>query len=124
MNQENNQGKRRVQRQSWKPSGFFTLLKGLWTGVYSGIKIAIGAVVTVLCILIVCGVVFAWTLGDYLREDIVTQAGIQPPTFVCFCNDAKLFHFSYLRYLENQIRQVYGLNGTPVKMVVRQRGEE
>jgi GTP-binding protein len=62
--------------------------------------------------------------GRRLKVYYMTQAGIQPPTFVCFCNDAKLFHFSYLRYLENQIRQVYGLNGTPVKMVVRQRGEE
>ena len=62
--------------------------------------------------------------GRRLKVYYMTQAGIQPPTFVCFCNDAKLFHFSYLGYLENQIRQVYGLNGTPVKMVVRQRGEE
>ena len=49
---------------------------------------------------------------------------MQPPTFVCFCNDARLFHFSYLRYLENQIRQAYAMEGTPVKMVVRQRGED
>ncbi len=62
--------------------------------------------------------------GRRLKVYYMTQAGIQPPTFVCFCNDAKLFHFSYLRYLENQIRQVYGLHGTPVKMIVRQRGEE
>ena len=62
--------------------------------------------------------------GRRLKVYYMTQAGIQPPTFVCFCNDAKLFHFSYLRYLENQIRQVYGLQGTPVKMIVRQRGEE
>ena len=62
--------------------------------------------------------------GRRLKIFYITQAGIQPPTFVCFCNDAKLFHFSYLRYLENQIRQVYKLEGTPVKMVVRQRGED
>ncbi len=62
--------------------------------------------------------------GRRLKIFYITQAGVQPPTFVCFCNDAKLFHFSYLRYLENQIRQVYKLEGTPVKMVVRQRGED
>lgn len=62
--------------------------------------------------------------GRRLKVYYMTQVGIQPPTFVCFCNDAKLFHFSYLRYLENQIRQVYGLKGTPVKMIVRQRGDK
>lgn len=62
--------------------------------------------------------------GRRLKIFYMTQASVCPPTFVCFCNDARLFHFSYLRYLENQIRQVYGLEGTPVKMVVRQRGEE
>ncbi len=62
--------------------------------------------------------------GRRLKIYYITQAGIQPPTFVCFCNDARLFHFSYLRYLENQIRQTYALDGTPVKMVVRQRGED
>ncbi len=62
--------------------------------------------------------------GRRLKIYYITQAGIQPPTFVCFCNDARLFHFSYLRYLENQIRQTYALVGTPVKMVVRQRGED
>ncbi|MDY5972996.1 MAG: ribosome biogenesis GTPase Der, partial [Butyricicoccus sp.] len=53
----------------------------------------------------------------------MTQAGVCPPTFVCFCNDARLFHFSYQRYLENQIREVFDLTGTPVRMVVRQRGD-
>ncbi|MBQ7492488.1 MAG: ribosome biogenesis GTPase Der [Clostridia bacterium] len=62
--------------------------------------------------------------GRRLKIFYMTQASVCPPTFVCFCNDAKLFHFSYLRYLENQIRQVYGLEGTPVRMVVRQRGED
>ena len=51
-------------------------------------------------------------------------ARVQPPTFICFCNDARLFHFSYLRYLENQIRQAYAMEGTPVKMVIRQKGED
>ena len=62
--------------------------------------------------------------GRRLKIFYMTQAGIQPPTFVCFCNDFRLFHFSYVRYLENQIRQAYPLEGTPVKMVIRQRGEE
>ena len=62
--------------------------------------------------------------GRRLKIFYITQASVQPPTFVCFCNDSRLFHFSYLRYLENQIRQVYRLEGTPVKMVVRQRGED
>lgn len=62
--------------------------------------------------------------GRRLKIYYMTQAGTCPPTFVCFCNDAKLFHFSYQRYLENQIREVFGLTGTPVRMVVRQRGEK
>jgi GTP-binding protein len=43
---------------------------------------------------------------------------------VLFCNEAKLFHFSYQRYIENQIRNTFGLEGTPVRMVVRQRDEK
>ena len=44
--------------------------------------------------------------------------------FVCFCNDARLFHFSYQRYLENQIRSTFGLEGTPVRMTIRQKGDK
>jgi GTP-binding protein len=62
--------------------------------------------------------------GRRLKVYYMTQAGVRPPTFVCFCNDAKLFHFSYLRYLENQIRSVFGLDGTPIRMIVRQRDEK
>jgi GTP-binding protein len=62
--------------------------------------------------------------GRRLKIYYVTQTGIRPPCFVFFCNDAKLFHFSYQRYLENQIRAVFGLEGTPVKIVVRQKGEK
>ncbi len=62
--------------------------------------------------------------GRRLKIYYMTQASICPPTFVCFCNDAKLFHFSYQRYLENQIREVFGLTGTPVRLVIRQRGEK
>ncbi|MDR0906895.1 MAG: ribosome biogenesis GTPase Der, partial [Oscillospiraceae bacterium] len=62
--------------------------------------------------------------GRRLKIYYMTQVGIRPPTFVCFCNDAELFHFSYQRYLENQIRGGYGLEGTPVRMVIRQKGDE
>ena len=62
--------------------------------------------------------------GRRLKIYYVTQAGVTPPTFVFFCNDARLFHFSYQRYLENQIREVFGLTGTPVRIVVRQRGDK
>ena len=62
--------------------------------------------------------------GRRLRIFYMTQASTCPPTFVCFCNDARLFHFSYQRYLENQIREVFGLTGTPVRMVVRERGDK
>lgn len=58
-------------------------------------------------------------------EDLLHDPGGHPsPHFVVFCNDKKLFHFSYRRYLENQIRSVFGLEGTPIIMTVRQKGEE
>ena len=61
--------------------------------------------------------------GKRLRIYYITQASTSPPTFVCFCNKAELFHFSYQRYLENQIRSTFGLEGTPVRFVIRERGE-
>ncbi|WP_343377455.1 GTP-binding protein, partial [Ligaoa zhengdingensis] len=61
--------------------------------------------------------------GKRLKIYYMTQASTRPPTFVCFVNKAELFHFSYQRYLENQIRETFGLTGTPVRMVVRQRGD-
>ncbi len=61
--------------------------------------------------------------GKRLKIYYMTQASTKPPTFVCFCNNKELFHFSYQRYLENQIRATFGLEGTPVRMVVRERGE-
>ena len=61
--------------------------------------------------------------GRRLKIYYMTQIGIKPPHFVCFCNDAKLFHFSYQRYLENQIRSTFGLEGTPVRLLIRERGE-
>lgn len=62
--------------------------------------------------------------GRRLKIYYMTQVSVRPPTFVCFCNDAELFHFSYQRYLENQIRAVFGLEGTPVRMIIRQKGQE
>ncbi len=61
--------------------------------------------------------------GKRLKIYYMTQSATRPPTFVAFCNRSELFHFSYQRYLENQIRETFGLNGTPIRMVVRERGE-
>lgn len=62
--------------------------------------------------------------GKRLKVFYMTQAGVKPPTFVFFCNDKELFHFSYQRYLENRIREAFGLEGTPVKIIIRERGEK
>jgi GTP-binding protein len=62
--------------------------------------------------------------GRRLKIYYMTQASTKPPHFVIFCNDARLFHFSYQRYLENQIRDVFGLKGTPVRITIRQKGEK
>ena len=62
--------------------------------------------------------------GRRLKIYYMTQAGVKPPHFVIFCNDARLFHFSYQRYLENQIRSVFGLVGTPVRITIRQKGDK
>ena len=62
--------------------------------------------------------------GRRLKIYYMTQASSKPPHFVIFCNDARLFHFSYQRYLENQIREVFGLQGTPVRITIRQRGDK
>ena len=62
--------------------------------------------------------------GRRLKIYYMTQASTKPPHFVIFCNDAKLFHFSYQRYLENQIREVFGLQGTPVRITIRQKGDK
>ncbi len=62
--------------------------------------------------------------GKRLKIYYMTQASTKPPTFVCFCNNAELFHFSYQRYLENQIRATFGLEGTPVRFVIRERGDK
>jgi GTP-binding protein len=62
--------------------------------------------------------------GKRLKIYYMTQASVKPPTFVCFCNRAELFHFSYQRYIENQIREAFGLTGTPVRLIIRERGNE
>ena len=61
--------------------------------------------------------------GKRLKIYYMTQASTRPPTFVFFVNNAELFHFSYQRYLENQIRDIFGLDGTPVRFIIRGRGE-
>ena len=62
--------------------------------------------------------------GKRLKIFYMTQPATNPPTFVAFCNDADLFHFSYQRYLENQIRQTFGLEGTPIRFNVREKNEK
>lgn len=61
--------------------------------------------------------------GRRLKVYYMTQASVAPPTFVLFCNSAPLFHFSYQRYIENCLRDTFGFKGTPIKLVIRQRGE-
>ena len=61
--------------------------------------------------------------GKRLKIYYMTQISTRPPTFVAFCNDKELFHFSYQRYIENQIREVFSLEGTPLRLIIRERGE-
>ena len=62
--------------------------------------------------------------GRRLKIFYMTQASTTPPTFVCFVNSSELFHFSYQRYLENRIRDTFGLVGTPIRFIVRERGDK
>ena len=62
--------------------------------------------------------------GKRLKIYYMTQIGVKPPHFVIFCNDARLFHFSYQRYIENQIRATFGLTGTPVRITIRQKDDK
>ena len=62
--------------------------------------------------------------GRRLKIYYMTQVGIKPPHFVIFCNRSDLFHFSYQRYIENQIRATFGLEGTPVKLTIREKGDK
>ena len=61
--------------------------------------------------------------GKRLKIYYMTQTSVAPPTFVIFCNSEELFHFSYRRYLENCLRDTFGFAGTPIKLVIRQRGD-
>ncbi len=62
--------------------------------------------------------------GKRLKIYYMTQPSTRPPTFVCFVNDKELFHYSYQRYIDNQIREVFGLEGTPTRYIVRERGDD
>ena len=62
--------------------------------------------------------------GKRLKIYYITQTGVKAPTFVIFCNSAELFHFSYQRYIENKLREVFGFEGTPIKLVIREKGDE
>ncbi len=62
--------------------------------------------------------------GKRLKIYYMTQSTVAPPTFVIFCNSEELFHFSYRRYLENCLRDTFGFEGTPIKLVIRQKGDE
>ncbi len=62
--------------------------------------------------------------GKRLKIYYMTQISVAPPTFVIFCNDAELFHFSYQRYIENCLRQTFGFKGTPIKLIIRMKGED
>ena len=62
--------------------------------------------------------------GRRLKIFYMTQTQVAPPTFVLFCNMAELFHFSYQRYIENCLRETYGFKGTPIKMIIKQRGDD
>ena len=62
--------------------------------------------------------------GKRLKIYYMTQVSVAPPTFVLFCNDAELFHFSYQRYIENCLRQTFGFSGTPIRLVIKMKGEQ
>ena len=62
--------------------------------------------------------------GRRLKIYYMTQISVAPPTFVIFCNNAELFHYSYQRYIENCLRNVFGFNGTPIRLVIRERGDD
>ena len=62
--------------------------------------------------------------GKRLKIYYMTQIGVAPPTFVIFCNNVELFHFSYQRYIENCLRDTFGFRGTPIKLIIRMKGDE
>ena len=61
--------------------------------------------------------------GKRLKIYYMTQPSVSPPTFVIFCNSEELFHFSYQRYIENRMREAFGFRGTPIRLVIRERGD-
>jgi GTP-binding protein len=61
--------------------------------------------------------------GKRLRVYYTTQVAVRPPVFILFCNNSELFHFSYLRYIENRFREVFGFGGTPIRLIVREKAE-
>ena len=62
--------------------------------------------------------------GRRLKVFYMTQISVKPPTFVVFVNDKKLMHYSYTRYIENQIRNAFGFRGTPLRFIIRERKED
>ena len=62
--------------------------------------------------------------GKRLKIYYMTQIQTAPPTFVIFCNDAELFHFSYQRYIENCLRNTFGFKGTPIRLIIRMKGDD
>ena len=62
--------------------------------------------------------------GRRLKIYYMTQVSVAPPTFVIFCNNVELFHFSYQRFIENCLRETFGFVGTPIKLIIRMKGEE
>ena len=62
--------------------------------------------------------------GKRLKIYYMTQTSSNPPTFVIFCNSEELFHFSYRRYIENCLRDTFGFDGTPIRIVIREKGED
>ena len=62
--------------------------------------------------------------GKRLKLFYMTQVAIKPPTFVIFVNSKELMHFSYQRYIENQIRETFGFSGTPIRILIRERKKE
>jgi GTP-binding protein len=62
--------------------------------------------------------------GRRLKIFYMTQASVKPPVFIVFVNDAELMHYSYLRYMENQLRKSFGFEGTPIRFITRQRDSE
>ena len=101
-----NKKKRKALRQSWEPGGWVKLLRGVWSVVFSAAKIAVGALMTVLCILIVCGVVFVGLLGDYLEEDIIPNADLALENF-----DLDQTSFLYAVNSDGEIEMIQELSG-------------